>query len=546
MKAFLKNNQDKIRGVLAVAIAVAVAAVTLHNFGIRYQTNDDATLSNIAAGAYGDSVHMVYVNVLFSLLLRPLYALWDVNWYVVIQLALVVVSIAVIAYLAMKKLGIFGGGCAVLAILSAFAHHIFYSFQYTECSFIILTAGLLLVAENLGRFNKGTVFGIVLSLFGAMIRWSGFYAVGAMSAAILLYRFFRLDKRGKKMAVITMAVLFGVTFGAKLVDMGAYAVHDGWKEYTAYNAARTRYSDFKSLQLGQENPFEQYGITDVDYVMLSNWDFYDEERFDTPLIEQLAEGKQDISFEQLCKATGEKLKAMTQGDSSGYLLLAVCILSLAAIRPRWAVTSLAGVFATFGLLVMYLLYEIRFPSWVETGLIWTLAVFAVFCIGEIKPNRVIFALCSVVLLVYSLGASVPFYRELQLQSPAYKEWTGLEQGYFEQMSADKDNIYLLSTAAINVAAGFDVSAPRTDGFYSNIVAYGGWLSRAPHRDKALESYGLERPLVDAVDNPNVFLDYHNIDHVERYVEQELGIDVQVVKTGSNDFAPYQLVTTVGK
>ncbi|MBQ5781937.1 MAG: hypothetical protein IIV99_00940, partial [Oscillospiraceae bacterium] len=66
----------------------------------------------------------------------------------------------------------------------------------------------------------------------------------------------------------------------------------------------------------------------------------------------------------------------------------------------------------------------------------------------------------------------------------------------------------------------------------------------PHRNAALASYGLKRPLVDAVDNPRVFLDYHNIDAVERYVEQELGIDVQVIKTGGNDFAPYQLVTTV--
>ena len=112
------------------------------------------------------------------------------------------------------------------------------------------------------------------------------------------------------------------------------------------------------------------------------------------------------------------------------------------------------------------------------------------------------------------------------------------------MSADKDNIYLLSTAAINVAAGFDVEKPREEDFYSNIVAYGGWLSRAPHRNAALASYGLKRPLVDAVDNPRVFLDYHNIDAVERYVEQELCIDVQVIKTGGNDFAPYQLVTTV--
>ena len=110
------------------------------------------------------------------------------------------------------------------------------------------------------------------------------------------------------------------------------------------------------------------------------------------------------------------------------------------------------------------------------------------------------------------------------------------------MSRDKDNIYLLSTLSVNTAAGFDVMNPRTDNFYSNIVAYGGWLSRAPHRNEALANYGLKRPLVDAVDRENVYLDYHNILYVTEYVKQELGKEVYAVITGDNPYAPYQLVS----
>ena len=60
-------ENKKLKMAIAVLIAVIAAVVTLNLFGIRYQTNDDATLSNIAAGAYGDTLHMVYVNVLFFL-----------------------------------------------------------------------------------------------------------------------------------------------------------------------------------------------------------------------------------------------------------------------------------------------------------------------------------------------------------------------------------------------------------------------------------------------------------------------------------------------
>jgi len=103
MREFYNRHRYKIMLLAAVAISAFTAYITLSTFGIRYQTNDDATLSNIAAGGYGaDTLHMVYVNVLFSALLRPLYAVCSTNWYVIVQLALVVISIAAIIYILMR------------------------------------------------------------------------------------------------------------------------------------------------------------------------------------------------------------------------------------------------------------------------------------------------------------------------------------------------------------------------------------------------------------------------------------------------------------
>jgi hypothetical protein len=224
------------------------------------------------------------------------------------------------------------------------------------------------------------------------------------------------------------------------------------------------------------------------------------------------------------------------------MFLIVAIFSVLRLRPKIASISLVGMYGMFGVLMLYLMYEIRFPAWVEMGLIWAVTVYALYCIGDISPNKKISAVFSSIALAFIIAISVPDYVELHNTYMNYTEWTKLEQHYFEDMSQDKENIYLLSTQSINVAAGFDVMHPRTDGFYSNIVAYGGWLSRAPHRNQALENYGLIRPLVDAVDKTNVYLGYHNIDNVVKYVSQELGYQVYAVRTGSNDFAPYQLVS----
>ena len=61
---------------LPVLLPLALFAAMQAAYGIRYTTNDDATISNLAAGAYGpDRIHLLYVNILFGCLLRPLYLL---------------------------------------------------------------------------------------------------------------------------------------------------------------------------------------------------------------------------------------------------------------------------------------------------------------------------------------------------------------------------------------------------------------------------------------------------------------------------------------
>ena len=480
--------------------------------------------------------------MIFSALLRPLYAVCQTNWYVIVQLALVVVSIVVIGYILMKKLGWLCGSVMILALMMGFAMDVFYTFQYTECGFIVLTAGLLLIVDNLGRINKSTLAGIALALMGSLIRWDVFYAVGGLSAPLLLYRFFPLDKAGKKKAVITMCLLFVATFGAKAVDIVAYKADDGWDEFRKYNEVRTAYSDYKVYSLTAENPFEQYGISDADYTMLSHWNYYDEEKFTIELLDTISQGNQQITAAELMDKTIERIKDMLKGDIYRWMFLLVAALSLVSLRPSWSGGVMIAVWGLYGVLMLYLVYRMRITSWVELGLIWTVSVFVLYCISRSKINSALNFLAMTAVLVAIICISLPVYKQLYIDYPNYVEWAQLEEPYFAAMTQDKENLYLIATQSINPAAGYDVINPREKDFFSNIVAYGGWLSRAPHRDKALADYGLTRPLVDAVDNPNVYLDYHCINEAVEYVKGQLGVEVYAVIAGENAYAPYQLVT----
>lgn len=83
---WLQKNKN---GLLAFLAAMACLGAAYLLFGIRYQLNDDAIISNIAAGAYGkDSQYLVYVNILVGWVLKGLYFVYGgVNWFVVLLLA---------------------------------------------------------------------------------------------------------------------------------------------------------------------------------------------------------------------------------------------------------------------------------------------------------------------------------------------------------------------------------------------------------------------------------------------------------------------------
>ncbi len=535
------NKRNTAARAVAFLLPAAVMLLIFSIYGIRYHTNDDATLANIAAGAYGDVYHMVYVNMLFSVLLRPLYALGAANWYVIVQIALTALSMGAIGVTLVKRSGSVSGILQTLCIVIPFAVPTFYMFQYTKNAAVISAGGLFLIARELGSFSFGTVLGIALALLGSLIRFESFAMAGAMFAVPLLFVFFRLEKGKKKNAVITMTIFLAAVFIRKGADIAYYNADEGWKEYRRYNRARMMFSDHKVYLVDRENVFADKGVSDTDFRMLLLWDFFDEERFSRDYLNELSDSIEYPPVSDSIKALPGRLfetaMASSYGKAMAFILLCIVLLSLAGGHGRLPV--LAVQLAVFLTAVTYLTWSQRMPSYVDLGLFFSLIVGSMsisFSDGGLKAEAPV----SAFLLLACLLVTLPTLKGLKEDSRYYKDWATWEQAYIEDMSRHKENLYLLATESINVAAGLDVWHPRTDGFYSNIVAYGGWLSNAPHRKRALRAYGLERPIVDGVDRDNVFYDYHNIQGATAYASQELGEEITSVSVGENAFVPYQL------
>ena len=79
----------KYRCFIELLMVLCIYALVWILFGVRYEVNDDAILSNIAAGAYGrDTQYLVYINILIGWFLKPFFTLLPgLNWLYLLQSA---------------------------------------------------------------------------------------------------------------------------------------------------------------------------------------------------------------------------------------------------------------------------------------------------------------------------------------------------------------------------------------------------------------------------------------------------------------------------
>ena len=141
-----------------------------------------------------------------------------------------------------------------------------------------------------------------------------------------------------------------------------------------------------------------------------------------------------------------------------------------------------------------------------------------------------------------LVVAVPICHGLTASRQALQQLAQDEEEYLTAMTADKEHLYLLSSEKTTEINGYLVWHPRGKEFFSNIVMQGGWYNGTPQYRQTLKNYGMANPIRDAVDRSDVYVDYHGIDALCSYLQEQTGKTVTAVPDGGNAFAPYHLKT----
>lgn len=500
----------------ALACLLAVAAV----LGVRYELNDDAIISNIAAGAYGDGTqYLVYVNVLLGWFLKPFYALAPgLNWFVILLAAGGVLCFTILGRLLLNALGKLGGWAAYAALLALAGADFFHRFHYVRYAGLFLTTGLALVFVSLGRPGGVALWGGVLVLLGSMLRFQQFVSIGGLAAATLLVAFLQLAKPQKLRAVAFVGVLVVLAFALFGVNQLAYAQHPGWENYVQYNALRTEISDFKLQFAAGPETLAPLGYTPTDFEMLQTWNYYDPQVFSQDALREIIALLPGQTAAGAVRQAAGATARLVYGWPVGFLLAAVVLAWLLfSKKGRWA--AFAGTLGVLLLQVVYLHWRGRFPTTVAYTLCFAALVFCACCFspGQVPKTQARgVVLVSLLLLVCALPAFI------QMRDAAADYWQSRppREVALETAMADKNTLYLADVEMVDAANGYNVWRAKPRGYFANIVFTGSWLMHSPFQEEALLAFGVENLFKDSLNRPDVlFVDYTYRALKEDYLQQ---------------------------
>ncbi len=531
--AFLRTETGKI--VCSASLVLGSFLIVLLFFGIKFEVNDDAIMSNIASGALGGHTErLIYVNIIIGYILQFFYGISGAfNWYAVFQLMGVIICFITLCYIAIDKLSLFYGLIVSAIFMVLIGTDILMWFQFSKNATVLTVTGIVLVRLAFdGAFNKKALFftiaGAILMIFGALLRFESFIATGAISIPFI---FLKLEKSKIIKCLAVFATIVLCTVGFETFNTYSYLSDEEWSEYYIYNETREEISDYK-ITFTNAQDAEQYGLTANEYTLIYNWNYYDPEVFTLERLNEIEEKMPTQGITEIIIGTAYKSIHFLY-ETPPFLLLGFILLAFLFFGDYKKSLHFLLTFVMLGLLLVYLVYLSRLPHRVEMLLVFSTAVFALLCFpfkASFRPTKAAcsFALCAVVLL--SSG-----YLEQQQQILSDREGRELNMSYFDALSADKENLYLLDTSLLDVMMGYDVFATKPDDYFSNIVFLGSWHSRSPISDDKLEYYGYTNPY-RAILGENCYLACNNYSSQLTHLQQHYSPDAYITEVPEK-FAP---------
>ncbi|MCM1157261.1 MAG: hypothetical protein NC300_02035 [Bacteroidales bacterium] len=525
MYAWIQKEKGKFFLLLNGLIAIMVILF----FFPTYENNDDFFMGAISAGLMGKkySQCLIFSNVVYGYLLKLFGMLiGQINWYVMAEYILIMVSVTSIFYVVSHYVPVW-----FAAALNLFSWYLCFfaqlrAVQFTRTAGICVVAGCFLLWHS---YRKGSrkmkILGIILCVTGSMIRLECFPVCFAFFLLFELCLCMEKGKWNKELFfrllkdTLILVCLVGLFKG---LDMAYYQSSEEWKAYTRYNSIRSELMDYgvPDFSTYREN-YEEIGFNQNDTIVLANWILEDSDKFTFDRLEEVASWKESdgLTLVTVKHFAGDFLKRNFD-NRLFYLWIAMMVFILSAKTGKTIKLFAAGNACGLGVLYFILYYIGRVVPRVEY-VIWLAAVFSmVMCLLHFYPEKEENAAKSVRILAgaavfFVLVSGIYYIDEIALPHKAYaREPAGLLQ----ELSEDGENIYLLNALCFgDVTLCYKPYLRLPEKYFYNTYYTGGWTSHSPFQKEWSRRLGLENPMADLADKDN----YYYVKYTDWGIDAEL-------------------------
>lgn len=551
----------------SVAINLFFLVLCLVFGDIKFGAIDDYFMAAVLTGAHGTDYnpHLLFVNAIYGYALLPLYHLFPkIGWYYIGEMFAVFASFTAIGYVLLRRCGERWGLLLATLFTAMFASDFYLVIQFTQCASILSAAGMLLFGYGVVdcRAPKGArndvwkyvpfVLGIILMLWGSVMRWEAFLMGMPFFCVGLLFNLKQCWKF--KWAVMAgLAVMFAGAYAMHYFDASLYknAEYAPYVEIQNPRAALGDGSNYNQNAVYED--IEEMGKSGVDYHMLTEWTFYDTETFAVD------------SMQAIVDVIGQYRDKIERGDIPRLLLSALghslrsplfwtwfifCMLIWAADRKKflylWA--SLAVILY----LMSMLLAMNRLVYRVESGFWLYAAVLAVPLWGRFRyelPRKLAVAAVAVIALanVFTYATSGEMVRgpgSGELRTLAIEDSTDYNQ-VFAYIDSQPDKMFLLSMNAY-MRFSHHKNPPylaEPIGSYRRTVSLGYWTPYLPEITRTLAEFGITNPIKDVVhDNVIVINEGKLANFLQRHYYDSVAVE-KIKSIGEMKFFKYRLVET---
>ncbi len=526
----------------AILLNAVFLMLTVLFVRVGFESNDDLTLAAFVDGQMAQSTPFIpYINIVLGWLLKLIYDVLgrDAAWHTYCQYALLFLGLTALCFAVCEKLGVKRGLAVGTVLLLFFGVDVYSLINYTKTAAVCTVGGmalLLTASERESRRAPLLVPGVLLAVFGFMLRMMEFLPCFAITAALALrpFRDILAGRNGTKVRrVLRLALPFVLVLA---ISAGFYAVNEWawskepWSIYHEFDAIRVDYSDYgRPAYQDMPDAYDALGLSEADVKLLGDGDYFDPDAFSGAVMQSITEARDErFPHPSAGECVGLFLDKAVPGFFSQlpvYGLLLILILWLAAGEHGWSdLLSLLFAAGIFGAAYLYLIYRGRYlVARVDLGLLLALAAAPALTLNreKLQNERMLTLAVLALALVSSYFLTRGSFRSVEAEDKSET------RAAYEELLKDDRHVYLAKLDAVTDGL-WSPFEPVPAGYWDRIVLLGGFDCLHPTIMDNLARYGVTNPYRDSVGNSKVYIIEDNIELTLDFIRQHYDSQARAV------------------